>query len=181
MVGLPISITINIALLAIFLIFIAALKYGRQSNFVRTRIIMTSFFIFIVATLSVSFWPYALATLPFTTPAALAGIVIGYLLGVRTEQQKLKAQGLKYYMEHFAHIHKSDLTSLTWWSIINFYSVMGGLLLINLVGLSTVIFHGSEVWAILTSIVGAFLLGTIAPYLVHLWSVKGRVAPERTN
>jgi hypothetical protein len=169
---LPASITIVIALLAVFFIFITSLKYTALDNFTRTRLMMTSFFVFIVMTLSVSFWPFALATLPYTIPSFFLGALIGYMLGVRTEQEKLRAQGLAHYMEHFAHIHLHDIKSFTWWSIINFYSVMGGLLLINLVGLSTVIFRGAEMWAIATSGIGAFLLGTIAPYLVHLWSVK---------
>ncbi|MDO8517819.1 MAG: hypothetical protein Q7S26_00810 [bacterium] len=168
---LPASITIVIALLAVFLIFITGLKYVVASNFARTRLIMSSFFIFIVATLSISFWPYATATLPYSAPAMLAGITIGYLLGVRTEKQKLRVQGMRRYMEHFAHIHFSDIQSLTWWSFINFYSVGGGLVLINLVGASNVLFGGDKSWAILTSAFGAFLLGTIVPYLVYLWSL----------
>ncbi|MDP3646259.1 MAG: hypothetical protein Q8R25_04175 [bacterium] len=168
---LPITITITLALLAFFLIFITSLKYAIRNNFMRTRVIMTSFFLFIVCTLTISFWPYAMATFPFTVPAAIIGAMLGYLIGVRTEQQKLRAHGLEYYMEHFAHIHSTDLKNLTWWSVVNFYSVMGGLVLINCVGLSTVFFYGSESWAIGTSVVGALLIGSIAPYLVHLWSV----------
>jgi hypothetical protein len=143
-----------------------------QDNFARTRLVMTSFFAFIVFTLTISFWRFALDTLPYTVPATLVGMLVGYLLGVRTEQQKLAMQGLQYYMGHFAHIHFHDIKSLTWWSFINFYSVMGGLLLINLVGLSNVIFRGVEMWAIATSIFGAFLIGSIVPYLTHLWSIR---------
>lgn len=170
MTGLPLSVPLVVAVLALFLIFITALKYAVANNFVRTRLSMTAFFCFIVATLTLSFWHYALATLPFSAPAALLGALLGYALGVRTERQKLRLQGIEYYMEHFAHIHLEDLKELTWWSVINFYTVMGSLLLINLVGLSNVIFGGTEAWAIATSVVGAFLLGTIVPYLLHLWS-----------
>ena len=74
-------------------------------------------------------------------------------------------------MEHFAHIHLGDIAQLQWWALINFYTVMAALLLINLVGLSTVIFEGRESWALATCAVGAFLLGSIAPYLAHLWSL----------
>ena len=169
---LPSTIVINIAVLALFLTFIAVIKYAVSNDFVRARLLMTSFFCFIVLTLTMSFWHYAQATLPFTTPAAALGIVGGYILGVRTEQRKLRMQGLQHYMQHFAHIHLSDFQSLTWWSFINFYSIMGGLLLINLVGFSTVIFHNSEKLAIATSVVGAFLLGTIMPYLLHLWTIR---------
>lgn len=169
---LPTSILLVVATLTIFLCFITGVKYGVQNKFIRRRIIMTSFFFFIVTTLSVSFWPYALATLPFTIPAALIGALIGHLVGVRTAQEKLSAQGAAHYMEHFAHIHISEFRALTWWSVINFYSIMGALVLINLVGLSTVIFSQAQEWAIATSVVGAFLLGTIAPYLVHLWSIN---------
>ena len=169
---LPISITLALALLTAFLCFVVALKYAELGNFVRTRFIMTAFFFFIVATLSISFWSYAAISLPYTIPAALVGMVLGYLLGVRTEQQKLRTHGLAHYMEHFAHVHGQDIASFHWWSVINFYSVMGGLLLINLVGLSTVFFNGDSSSAVRTSMVGAFLLGTIVPYLLHLWSIK---------
>jgi hypothetical protein len=171
---LPVSITVNVAVLAIFLVFITSLKYSGWNYFSRTRAMMTAFFFFIMATLTISFLPFAMDTFPYSAPAFVAGLLVGYLFGVTTEQQKLRAQGVQYYMQHFAHIHVEDIKQLTWWSIINFYSVMGGLLLINLVGLSTVIFHGSETWAILTSVAGAFLLGTIVPYLIHLWSVSAK-------
>lgn len=170
--SLPISITIALVLLAVFLIFVVALQYAGLNTFRRTRAIMTAFFFFIVATLTVSFFTYAMATLPFTIPAFMLGGVIGYALGVTTERQKLAAQGLEHYMEHFAHIHAEDIKSFTWWSVINFYSVAGGLLLINLIGFSNVILGGSEIGAIVTSVIGAFLLGTIAPYLVHLWTIS---------
>jgi hypothetical protein len=169
---LPLSITLVIALLTVFLCFTVGLKYTTMSNFVRTRLIMTSFFLFIVATLTISFWQYRVESLPYTVPAALLGVLLGYLLGVRTEQQKLRVNGIEHYMEHFAHVHVYDITSLNWWSVINFYTVMGGLLLINLVGLSSVIFSGDVQSAIRTAMVGAFLLGTIVPYLIHLWSIK---------
>lgn len=172
MEALPNSITITIAVLTAFLSFITAAKYAIEDDFVRTRLIMTAFFFFIVATITVSFWRYTFDTLPYTTPAWLAGAALGYLLGVRTEQAKLRMQGLQYYMEHFAHIHVRDLQGLNWWTVINFYSVMGALVMINLIGLSTVLFPQVESLAIATSVVGAFLLGTIAPYLLHLWSIR---------
>jgi hypothetical protein len=173
---LPGTITVTIALLTVFLVFITALKYAVPNDFARTRAIMTSFFFFIVATLTISFRQYAMATLPFAIPAFFVGSVIGYAIGVRAAEKKLSAQGVAHYMEHFAHVHVGDLQKLNWWSVINFYSVMGALVLINFVGLSTVIFRQSEDLAILTSAVGAFLLGTIAPYLLHLWSIRTKRA-----
>lgn len=178
---LPNSITITILVLTIFLSFITALKYMVKNDFVRTRMIMTSFFFFIIATLSISFSQYTLATLPFTIPAFGVGALIGYLVGVRTAEARLKAEGLAHYTKHFAHVHIDELQHLTWWSVINFYSVMSALVLINLVGLSTVIFHQAESWAIMTSGVGAFLLGTIAPYLLHLWSINAAQKKSRTT
>jgi len=169
---LPPSIIIALAVLTLFLSITVGLRYALHDNFARTRLTMTLFFVFIVFTLTISFWQFTLDTLPFTLPAALIGMLAGYVLGVRTEQQKLAMQGLQYYMEHFAHVHFRDVASLSWWSFINFYSVMGGLLLINLVGLSNVIFQGVEMWAIITSVFGAFLIGTIVPYLAHLWSIR---------
>ena len=169
---LPNSITITIAVLTIFLVFITALKYAIEDEFVRTRLIMTAFFFFIIATLTISFWRYTQATLPFTVPAWGLGALLGYILGVRTEQQKLSTTGLSYYLQHFAHIHFKEMASFTWWSFINFYSVMSALILINLVGLSTVLFSQIEDLAIATCVVGAFLLGTITPYLVYLWSIS---------
>jgi hypothetical protein len=179
-VQLPNSITLVLALLTFFLCFAVGLKYAVHNNFVRTRLVMTSFFFFIVATLTISFWEYRMESLPYTVPAALIGMLAGYLLGVRTEQQKLRVNGIEHYMEHFAHVHAYDITALNWWSVINFYTVMGGLLLINLVGLSTVIFSGDAQSAIRTAMVGAFLLGTIVPYLVHLWSIRAPHHAKRT-
>lgn len=178
---LPNSITITIAVLTVFLVFITALKFGIEDEFVRTRLIMTAFFFFIIATLTISFWRYTAATLPYTTPAFGLGALLGYILGVRTEQKKITTEGLSYYMRHFAHIRSSDLESFTWWSFINFYSVMSALVLINLVGLSTVLFRRSEDLSIGTCVVGAFLLGTIAPYLVHLWSIKAAHSTSTTT
>lgn len=166
------GMTVVIIGLTVFLMYITALKYVIQSPFARTRLIMTSFFVFIVVTLTISFWQYALVSLKFTIPAALIGALVGHVVGVREAERKLMAQGIEHYLEHFAHVHITDLQKLHWWSLINFYSVMSGLLLINLVGLSTVIFKGRESWAIATCVVGAFLLGSILPYLVHLWSIR---------
>jgi hypothetical protein len=167
--------------LTVFLIYVTALKYVIGSPFVRTRLIMTSFFVFIVVTLTISFWQYALVSLKFTVPTALVGMLVGYVVGVREAERKLMAQGIEHYLEHFAHVHIMDLQKLHWWSLINFYSIMGGLLLINLVGLSTVIFKGRESWAIATCAVGAFLLGSIVPYLVHLWSIKHKQKNKSTT
>src|SRR4051812_14295443 len=131
MTGLPLSITLVIVFLTVFLVFNTALKYAIEDEFRRTRLMMTAFFVFIIATLTISFWQYTWDTLPFTVPATLLGIAAGYLIGVRTEKQKLRMEGLRYYMAHFAHIHPGDFEHLTWWTVVNFYSVMGGLILIN--------------------------------------------------
>lgn len=171
---LPASITITVALLTVFLSFITVLKYAVEDDFVRTRLIMTSFFFFIVATLTISFYKHTAATLPFTIPAWILGVAVGYIGGVRAAQARLKLEGVRHYMRHFAHVHIKNASDITWWSVVNFYSVMSALVLINLVGLSTVIFRQAENWAVATSTVGAFLLGTIAPYLVHLWRIRAR-------
>jgi hypothetical protein len=170
MTGLPATITIVIALLAIFLVSITALKYFIKNNFVRTRLMMTALFAFIIITLTIAFRDSVSLTLPYTTPALFTGIVLGYLIGVQTERQKLMTHGLEYYMEHFAHIHSKDVRTMTWWSVVNFYSIMCGLVLINMVGFTTVILQGSPLFTIITSVVGALLIGSIVPYLAHLWS-----------
>lgn len=172
MAGLPVSITLVLVLLTVFLVFVTGLKYAIEDYFTRTRLMMTAFFLFIVCTLTISFWQYTMHTLPYTIPAALLGIAVGYFIGVRADQQKLRMMGIRRYTEHFAHIHWSDIEEHNWWAIVNFYSVMGGLILINFVGASTVLFRGAENWAIISSVFGAFLLGTIAPYLIHLWSIR---------
>ncbi len=165
------TISIAVALLALFLVLSTALKYAVRDNFHRTRLIMTLFFFFIIITLTMAFWRYTLASLPSTIPAALAGVALGYVAGVREAQRKLMEQGVEFYREHFHHVHFMDIQNLSWWSVINFYSVMGALVLINLVGLSTVFFVGRESWAIASCVVGALLLGSLVPYLVHLWSL----------
>src|SRR6185312_10799789 len=119
MTELPNSITLTIALLTVFLCFIVAINYAVPDNFRRTRLSMTSFFFFIVVTLTISFWQYTLATLPFTVPAFAVGALIGYVIGVRTAEKRLNAEGTAHYMEHFMHIHTRELKKLTWWSLIN--------------------------------------------------------------
>lgn len=178
---LPLSIIAVVAVLTLFLSLLTALKYGVRSNFTRTRALMTAFFIFIVATLTISYWQFFFSTLPYTIPAGLLGMLMGHLVGVRAAQQKMTAQGVVHYMEHFAHIHPHELKKLTWWSLINFYSVMGALLLINLVGATTVIFHNLKPMTLATSAFGAFLIGTIVPYLIHLWSIKTRHHTKSTT
>ncbi len=175
-----ISVIVSIAALAAFLILLTALKYAMSDTFMRMRFIMTAFFVFIVFTLTVSFWPYAVVSLPFSASALIVGIVVGYFAAARQAQEKLLAQGVAYYMEHFAHVHLADVKTLQWWSVANIYSVAAALILINLVGLSNVIFVGREGWALVTCATGAFLVGTVAPYLVHLWSLPaGRQASDK--
>ncbi len=178
---LPLSITVTIAILTLFLIFVSALKFVVEDYFTRTRLMMTSFFFFIVTTLTISFWPFFFATLPFTIPAFLGGAALGYVVGVRAAEKRLKTEGLAHYMKHFAHVHFRDIEHFNWWSFVNFYTVMSALALINLVGLSTVIFRGAENWAIVTSTVGALLLGSIAPYITHLWSIRTRQKRSSTT
>lgn len=133
---------------------------------------MSALFLFIVLTLSISFWPSAPLTLPYTIPALFIGMALGYFIGVHTEQQKLMMHGIEHYMERFAHIEHADIKRLTWWSIINFYSIICGLILINLVGFTNVILAGSPAFTIATSSVGALLIGSIVPYLAHLWTFQ---------
>ncbi|MBX4192020.1 hypothetical protein KW798_00855 [Candidatus Parcubacteria bacterium] len=181
MEALPLSIIATIAILTLFLCLLLVLKYAITSNFIRARLIMTAFFWFIVATLTLSFGQYFFATLPYAVPAGFLGMIVGYFIGVREAEQRLMMEGLEHYMEHFAHIHSEDLKHLTWWSVVNFYSVAGALVLINFVGFTNVIMGGSERGAIITSAVGAFLLGTIFPYLAHLWSINTRHHPKSTT
>jgi len=171
MEALPFSIIAVIAVLTLFLSLLIVLKYAVEDNFIRTRSIMTAFFCFIVATLTISYWPFFFATLPFTIPAGILGVAAGYLVGVRAAEQRLRTEGLANYLSHFAHIH-IDKGEFNWWALINFYSVMGSLFLINLVGLTTVIFHNLKPMTLATSAFGAFLIGSIIPYLIHLWTIK---------
>jgi hypothetical protein len=168
---LPGSIILTIAILTLFLMFVTGLKYARLSHFSHTRLMMTAFFFFIIATLSVSYWDFAFITFPYSIPAALMGIVVGWLLGARAAKERMRLEG-PHYLEHFAHVHLHELKKLTWWSFFNYYTVMAALLLINCVGLTTVIFNEARNWVILTSVVGAFLLGTLVPYLIHVWTIR---------
>jgi hypothetical protein len=170
------SILIDLALLALFLISLTAAKYAFKDKFTRTRFIMTALFLYIVATLTVSFWHLAVDTLPFVIPAFIVGVVLGHLVGVRTEQQKIMMHGLERYMERFAHISKDDMRNFTWWSFVNFYSITCVLILINLVGITNVLLHGSRLLTIETSVVGAAFIGSIVPYLIHLWTLEYRHA-----
>lgn len=169
---LPASVILVVALLTAFLVFVTALQYAVADYFTRNRLIMTGFFLFIVSTLTISYWPFFFATLPYTIPAGIVGLGVGYGLGVRTAREKLAEQGKRYYTRHFAHIHLGDLSQFSWWSFANYYTAVGALALINLVGLTTVIFHNLRPLTLLTSAFGAFLIGSIAPYLAHLWSIR---------
>ena len=162
---------LTIALLAVFLSLLVVLKYTMSDRFRSTRFAMTSFFFFIVATLSLSFWQYTLHTLPYAVPAFVVGMALGYIVGVRGAEERRKKEGEQHYREHFAHIHMHHTKAVTWWTFINFYTIMGALGLINLVGFSVVIMQ-SEPFAIATSAAGALLLGSIVPYLAHIWSIK---------
>lgn len=169
---LPGSVILTIAVLTVFLMFVTGLKFASTDRAAYTKLVMTGFFLFIVTTLTISFWEYALDTLPFTIPAALLGMGAGHFVGVRAARERIEAEGLAEYVEHFAHVHLGELHDLRWWKVVNFYTVMMSLLLINFVGLTDVIFHEAKNWAIVTSTVGAFLIGTIVPYLIHVWSIK---------
>jgi len=178
MEGVPFSVIAVVAALTAFLVFVSALKYAVESEFTRMRLGMTAFFCFIVTTLTISYWPFFFATLPYTVPAGLAGVLVGYLVGVRTAEERINAEGLRYYMEHFAHVHVEDVLSFSWWSFINYYTAVGALALINLVGLTTVIFHNLKPMTLATSAFGAFLIGSVVPYLIHLWAIK---APQNNT
>lgn len=172
MEGVPLSVIGVVAALTAFLVFVTVLKYAVEDGFTRMRFVMTAFFCFIVTTLTLSYWPFFFATLPYTVPAGLLGLLVGYLVGVRTAEERISEKGLRHYKEHFAHIHIEDVASLNWWSLVNYYTVLGALGLINLVGLTTVIFHNLEPMTLATSAFGAFLIGSIVPYLIHLWSIS---------
>jgi hypothetical protein len=171
---LPLTIVATIAVLTVFLSFLIVIKYAVKDDFLRRALIMTSFFIFIVLTLTLSYLEFFFATLPYTIPAGAFGMLAGYLVGVRAAERKLSAHGIQHYTEHFAHIHINDITELNWWAIFNYYTVMGALALINLVGLTTVIFHNLKPLTLATSAFGAFLIGTLIPYLTHLWMIRMR-------
>ena len=174
MTSLPPSIIFVIAVLTLFLSTAVALRYAIEDNFARTRFLMTGYFLFIVVTLTISFWEDTLVTLPYTIPSLFVGMLFGYLLGVRAAEQRIAMEGIAYYMKHFAHIHLGDWQHFTWWNFVNFYTVLGALILINLEGLANVIFGGSEMLSIVTAVVGALLIGSILPYLAHLWSLKAK-------
>lgn len=167
-----VSVIVAIALLAVLLIGITASRYAIKNNFMRTRLVMSAFFAYIVLTLSISFWAYSSLTLPFAIPGLLLGMLLGYFIGVRTERQKLTMQGIERYIERFAHIEPEDVKNLSWWTVVNYYSIMGALVLINLVGFTNVILRGSPLFIIITSTLGAVLIGSILPYLAHLWSFR---------
>lgn len=166
------TITLTIAALAAFFVYLTAVTYAVKNKFTRERLIMTSFFVFIVFTLSLAFWQYRYVSLPYAAPALLVGMGLGYVVAVRAAKERLLVEGVTHYIEHATHVYLKDLRALRWWSILNFYSIMGALLIINLVGLSMVWFNSNDTLAITTCVLGAFGVGTLAPYLVHLWSIR---------
>jgi len=169
MIGTTATIVIDLAFLAAFLISIVIAKYSIATEFGRTRFIMSALFLYIVASLTNTYWRFALMTLPYTIPAGLIGILLGYLAGVRTERRKLMMQGAERYIERFARISKDEVATFTWWTFINFYSITAALILINFIGFTSVLMHSSKGLINATSVVGASLIGSIIPYLIHLW------------
>lgn len=166
--------TFSIALITTFLIAATAIKYGMEkSTFQRNRAIMTLFMVFITITLGISFPQYLTSSLVYVISSLIVGMIIGHAVGVEAAKKKLTVQGMEYYMEHFAHIHIHDVKKMTWWSVINFYTVMIALFMINLIGLSTVIYK-TEIWAVISLCAGALLLGTLLPYILHLWTLKSK-------
>jgi len=166
-----ITVMTALAALVIFLSLITILKYAIRGNFTRTRIIMTALLAFLVITGVLAFGRYLIASLSFTVPAFLVGILLGERAGVRAAQRKIATHGIQHYMEHYAHSSKEELKALTWWSIVNFYAIMCALIMMNLIGLSRIIFDGHRGLAIAVVAFGAFLIGTILPYIIHLWRV----------
>lgn len=171
---LPYSIIETIAALTAFFIFIVAAKFAVEDDFKRTRLIMTAFFFFLIVTLTICFKEFFFATLPYTIPAGALGVLAGYVIGIPAAQARLKKEGVRRYMQDFAEIETKGVRGFAWWSVLNFYTVTGALLLINLVGLTTVLLHNLEPMALATSAFGAFLIGSIVPYLFHLWAIKRR-------
>jgi len=171
MVGQTTTMLVAVAALAVYLIFVVALQYTTTSRFTRMRLVMTGLFVYVVFTLTWAFWDYAIASLGLSSLALLGGLVVGRYVGVPAAQERMSAQGKAAYREHFAHVHPRDIAHLQWWSVINYYSIMAALVVINLTGLSDVWFAGHQGWALFTCAVGAFLVGSIVPYLVHLWDL----------
>src|SRR4051794_29309578 len=139
MTGSTARIIIDLALLAAFLISIVVAKYAILDNFTRTRFTMSALFLYIVISLTNTYWYFAFITLPYTIPAFFVGAILGHIVGVRTEQQKLTMQGVEQYMERFAIISADDVKGFTWWTFVNFYSVTAALILINLIGFTSVL------------------------------------------
>jgi hypothetical protein len=171
---LPATIILNIAVLTTFFIFIVVVKFAIENDFLRTRLIMSGFFIFIVTTLTICFKEYFFATLPYTIPAGIIGVIAGFIIGVPAAEVRLKKEGLARYKHDFAEIEVKGIRGFQWWTLINFYTVAAALILINLVGLTTVLLHNLMPMALITSAFGAFLIGTILPYLYHLWTIRSR-------
>ena len=167
-----IKIMLVLLALVIFLSLLMIYKYAIADDFHRTRVIMTTFLGFIVTTLTISFWEYTVQSIMFVIPAFLLGCYVGYSVAVKAAKRKLAQHGVQHYVQTVMHISKTELKAFNWWSIVNVYSIMGGLVLMNMVGLSLFIIPGYEPIAIATTVVGAFLIGTMVPYIVHLWSVK---------
>jgi ABC-type amino acid transport system permease subunit len=179
--SLPPSIILIVAVLTAFLAFTVVMKYAIEEEFKKNRLIMTGFFFFIVTTLTLSYHEFFFATLPYTIPAGIAGVIAGFLIGVPAAEERLKKEGLARYKHDFAQLEVKGFQGFHWWSVLNFYTVMGSLILINLVGLTTVILHNLEPMALATSAFGAFLIGSILPYLYHLWSISARQNRSKTT
>src|SRR3569623_318091 len=172
MYALPSSIIITIADLTVLFIAIVALKFAVEDDISRTRLTMSAFFLFIVVTLTLCFKDFFFATLPYSIPAGIVGVILGVFIGLPAAQERLKKEGLSRYRQDFASLEARGVRGVHWWTFLNFYTVITALVLINLVGLTTVLLHNLKPMALVTSAFGAFLIGSILPYLWHLWTLK---------
>lgn len=167
-----IAVMTALAALVIFLCLVVVLKYAIKGNFTRTRIILTLLLGFLVAVVLLAFWQHIAASATTMLTAFLLGVLIGERGGVRPAQRKIATEGVRYYMEEFVHTSKEELKAFTWWSIVNFYAIMCALIMMNLVGLSRILFDGNMYLATGVVAFGAFLIGVTLPYVIHLWRVR---------
>lgn len=167
-----IAVVTALAALVIFLCLVTVLKYAIRGNFTRTRIIMTALLFFLVAVVLLAFGPYITESATTMFTAFLLGLFIGERAGVRPAQRKIATDGVQHYIEHYVTDNKDEIKTLTWWSIVNFYAILCALIMMNLIGLSRILFEGHTTIAIGVVAFGAFLIGTILPYIIHLWRVR---------
>lgn len=166
-----VQVIISIGLLSAYFFFLLLMRHAVRNHFLITRFTITAFIVYMFATLIVVYWTPMMDNAVQGSVAFLAGLVLGRFMAVTVERRKIAEEGLSNYLEHYLHIHIKSLENLEWWSIVNVHTVIVTLIFIDLLGLNRTVYDSAPATLFIV-VLALFLVGTVIPYAVHLWTIK---------